>query len=609
MSILENVRSPEDVKGLSEEQLAVLAGELRAEILNTVAANGGHLSSNLGCVEVTLALHTVFDAPRDRIIFDVGHQSYAHKLLTGRYGRFSTLRQAGGISGFPNPEESEYDLFYEGHAGPCISEALALAVADSREGRDNYTVAVVGDGSFTNGMVYEALNNCAEAPVRLIIILNDNEMSISRNIGGLNKSLRRMRSSAGYFRFKHGLQKFLRKIPLLGKATIWLGRKFKNFVKNIVLKKNVFENLGLDYIGPVDGNDLRQTRSALAEAKRRNGCCVVHVYTRKGKGYEPAEKEPAKYHSVAPFDPAEGVVCGAEVGFSSRFGEFMCGRAREDGRICAITAAMGLGTGLDAFEKEFPERFFDVGIAEEHAVAFGAGLAAAGKLPVCAMYSTFAQRVFDQLFQEVAMANRHFVLALDRCGLVEGDGITHQGIFDYPLFSALPGAVIYSPATFAELDRCLSAALGGEGLQIVRYPKGGEAESYGWEYTESGNTAYTAGSRKCRTVIVTSGRIAQNALPCSDKNTAVVRLIKTYPPDLKELDALTASAKNVYLLEEGIREGGLAQKLEAHFAAAGKRTAVRAIEGFVKHGSLADMYGALGLLPEQIREEIKRIFG
>ena len=608
MGMLENIKSPADIKPLKEDELNSLASEIRSTILNTVAQNGGHLASNLGIVEAVLALHKVFDSPEDRIIFDVGHQSYAHKLLTGRYAEFSKLRQWGGISGFSNPEESIHDPCFEGHCGTSISQALAFAVSDSLAGRENYTVAVVGDGAFTNGMIYEAINNCSEKNLRLIILLNDNEMSISKNIGGLNKSFRRMRSSAGYFRFKHGTLRVLRKIPLFGKATIWMGRKVKNLIKNVILKQNIFENLGLEYIGPVDGNNIKRMCSVLAEAKRRATCCVVHIYTKKGLGYAPAENEPAKYHSVPPFDIEKGISGGSSKTFSSRFGEYVCSLAEKDGRICAITAAMGAGTGLSEFERKYPQRFFDVGIAEEHAVTFGAGLAAAGKLPVCAIYSTFAQRAYDQLFHDVSLANLHFVLALDRSGFIEGDGVTHQGIFDYSLFSSLPNATIYSPATFKELDTCLQNAVDGQGLQIVRYPRGGVIAPYGWQYTDSGNVAYTEDVQSKRTVIVTYGRIAANALPCVNGKVGIVRLIKAFPFDFEELHSLTGSAKNIYLLEEGIYEGGMAQKLSAYFVGQGKNVCVRAVHTFPKHGSLNDMFYEHGLTSNQISDDLKKEF-
>ncbi len=608
MSLLENINSPGDLKGLTDEQLGGLAKEIRGTIIDAVSQNGGHLASNLGVVEATLALHKVFDSPGDRILFDVSHQCYTHKILTGRYKNFSTLRKSGGISGFSNPAESAYDPLYEGHCGTSISQALAFATADAMDGKKNYTVAVVGDGAFTNGMIYEALNNCSVHNLRLIILLNDNEMCISGITGGMNKMLRRMRSSSGYFRIKHGTQKVLRKIPFLGKGLILVGRRLKNFVKNILLNKNIFENYGLEYIGPVDGNNIKRMCSALAEAKRREACCVVHMYTKKGLGYEPAEKEPALYHSVSPFDPAKGVSAPSDDCFSEQFGKYLCEKADENSAICAITAAMTDGTGLSGFAAAHPERFFDVGIAEEHAVTFGAALSAAGKLPVCAVYSTFAQRAYDQLFQDVSLGGFHFVLALDRCGFVAGDGVTHQGLFDYSLFCSLPGCTVYSPATYKELKLCMDKALSGQGLQIVRYPKGKETGGY-WNYSKNGDFAFTAGAEHCKTIILTYGRIAANALPCVVGGTGIVRLVKAFPFDLEELERLTAGARNIYLLEEGIFEGGMAQKLSPYFTASGKNVAVRAVYGFVKHGSFAEICAAHGFSPEQIAEEVKTVFG
>lgn len=607
MSLLENINSPDDLKELSYDRLGELASEIRGAILAAVSENGGHLASNLGVVEAVLALHKVFDAPQDRIIFDVSHQCYAHKILTGRYKNFSTLRKAGGVSGFSNPAESPYDPLYEGHCGTSISQALAFATADAMEGKKTYTVAVAGDGAFTNGMIYEALNNCSAHDLRLIILLNDNEMCISENIGGMNNLFRRMRSSSGYFRVKHGTQKVLRKIPLLGKGLIFIGRKIKNVVKNLFLNKNIFENFGLEYIGPVDGNNVKQMCSALAEAKRREACCVVHMITKKGMGYAPAEEDPSLYHSVSPFDLGKGIAAAPE-SFSARFGGYISDKANENAGICAITAAMCDGTGLSRFAAEHPERFFDVGIAEEHAVTFGAALSAAGKLPVCAIYSTFAQRAFDQLFQDVSLGNLHFILALDRCGFVSGDGVTHQGIFDYSLFSSLPECNIYSPATYSELENSLDKAIAGKGLQIVRYPKGGEIESDIWRYSKNGDFAFTEGVENCGTVIVTYGRIARNALSALSQEAGILRLVKAFPFDLDEIKRLTARAKNIYLLEEGIYEGGMAQKLSPYFIALGKNVAVRAVYGFVKHGSFEEMCSEHGFAPEQIALEIKTVF-
>lgn len=598
--MLEKISCPDDLKGLKKEDYELLAAELRDKVLKTVASCGGHLSSNLGIVEATLALHTVFNAPADRIIFDVSHQCYAHKILTGRYAQFSTLRRAGGISGFSNPKESIYDTFYEGHCGTSISEALALATSDKLAGREDFTVAVVGDGAFTNGMIYEALNNCADKKLNLVILLNDNEMSISRNIGGLNNGLRRMRSGAGYFRFKHGLVKAFKRIPLIGKSLIKAGRAVKDFIKNLVLNKNIFENLGLDYIGPVDGNDFSRMCSVLAEAKTRHKCCVVHIYTKKGLGYPPAEAEPDKYHAVPPFDLERGLLPDGKDSFSSRFGDFVCAQAKNNGGIMAITAAMGSGTGLGGFAEKFPDRFFDVGIAEEHAVTFAAGLAAAGNLPIVAMYSTFSQRVYDQLFQDVCLGGLHVVLALDRCGFVEGDGLTHQGIYDYALFSTLPGVTIYSPATFAELDMCLGNAISGGGLQIVRYPKGGEGVMGPLLYSEDKTFAYTLGAENKKVVVLTYGRIAVNALPLADKGVGIVRLIKVFPFDVEKIAPHISRAETVLILEEGTFEGGLAQKITPYLMSLGKSVRVLAVTSPVLHGNLEDIYKSHGMSAEQI---------
>ncbi len=600
--MLETIHAPEDLSRLTKKETETLCGELRAAILDATAKNGGHLASNLGVVEATVAVHQVFSSPDDTIIFDVGHQSYAHKLLTGRFSSFSTLRKAGGISGFPSPAESPHDPFYEGHGGTGISEGLGVAVANAEAKNGAYTVVFVGDGTCTNGLIYEALNNCEGKPLRLIIVLNDNEMSISPSVGGFSKSLRRMRSSAGYFRFKHGVKRFLRRIPLLGKPLVSAARGIKNGVKHLVLNKNVFENFGLEYIGPVDGNDAARVRSVLEEAKYRERCCVVHLYTKKGLGYPPAEEEPEKYHSVPPFDPAVGIVEDNAPTFSTAFGQALTRLAASDGRIAAITAAMCEGTGLGAFAAAYPDRFFDVGMAEEHAVSFGAGLARMGKVPVFAVYSTFSQRAYDEIMQDVAMQGLPFVLALDRCGLVEGDGITHQGIFDCALFSGVPHAEIYSPATYSETEECLARSINGGGFSVVRYPKGAEGEFFPWERSE--NLAFTRGVESAKTVIVTYGRIAWNALSCLSKEVGMVRMIRIFPIDFEALDRLTSSAENIYLIEEGAFEGGISARLALNFTTKGKRVLVRSIGDFVPHGDLEDLYRALGFSPEALEKEL-----
>ena len=390
--MLENIRSPQDIKNMSVKELNDLAAEIRTKIIGTVSETGGHLGSNLGLVETTLVLHKLFDFPSDKLLFDVGHQCYTHKLLTGRLERFDTLRQSGGISGFTNRFESDYDTLTAGHSGSSISAALGIAMANKLENKDAYTVCVVGDGSFTNGMIYEALNNCNNKELRLIILLNDNEMSISQNVGSLANYLSKIRSSGKYYRFKRNFQKILRKIPKIGEFSIYFTRRLKNAAKSFFYKQPFFEALGVKYLGPVDGNDIERLQVVLEEAKKSTCCTLVHIKTKKGCGYKYAEDKPESYHSVGAFDPDEGVAVPGGNDYSSVFGKALCAHAAKDERICAITAAMRDGTGLRTFSEQFPERFFDVGIAEEHAVAFAGGLAVSGLLPVCALYSTFAQR-------------------------------------------------------------------------------------------------------------------------------------------------------------------------------------------------------------------------
>lgn len=607
--MLEKVNSPADLKKLSIKQLEGLSAEVREKLIKTVSENGGHLASNLGMVETTVVLHALFNSPQDKILFDVGHQSYTHKLLTGRFERFETLRKKGGLSGFCDRFESEHDVLNEGHCGTSISAALGIAVSNKLAGRDDYTVAVVGDGALTNGMIYEALNNCADKDLRLIIVLNDNDMSISKNVGGLHNYLSRMRTSLRYFRFKHRLEKFCLHIPLLGKHLASGCRKIKNFFKRMFVKKTIFEDLGLTYLGPVDGHNVKKLSNVLKEAKTRSGCTVVHVCTQKGKGYAPAEKEPRLYHSVGKFDPETGVVNAEGTGFSTKAGELLCAAAERDEKICAITAAMGEGCGLNEFAERFPERFFDVGIAEEHAVTFAAGLSVSGMKPVLALYSTFAQRSYDQLLHDVSIQKLPLVLMLDRSGLVPDDGVTHQGIFDCALFSSIPGVKIYSPETYGELEYSLSAALEDCALSVIRYPKGGEGgQTAEWE--GDGEILYTAGVDGAEVVIVTYGRLAQTALDAAEKladkyNTGVIKAVKIFPLNLEKLAALTAGTRLVYLFEEGCKQGGISEKIAAYLGGnCGKIIKIHAIEGLVGHGSTEELFEDLGFTAEAAAEEI-----
>ena len=599
-----------EIKNMSTKELSALCTSLREQIIKAVSKNGGHLASNLGMVEATVALHRVFNSPSDKIIFDVGHQAYTHKILTGREDALNSLRTFGGISGFPRREESEHDFLSEGHSGTSVSSALGVAEANKLQGKDDYAIAVIGDGSLTNGLVYEALNNCAKKDLRLIILVNDNEMSISKNVGGLPKYLSRIRVSRGYFRFKWRTKK-LGVLPLLGKPFIKLSAWIKNLTRRIFLKSTMFEDLGLDYIGPVDGNNLSRLITVLEEAKKRACPVVVHIRTKKGFGYAPAENEPSKYHGTSSFDPQRGVEAKCEECFSTVAGKHLTALAEKDEKICAITAAMAEGTGLDIFEKTYPDRFFDVGIAEEHAVTFGAGLSASGMKPVVSIYSTFAQRVFDQAFHDVSIQKPPLTLLLDRCGLVAGDGITHQGIFDYPLFSSVPNAKIYSPENYSELKALIEKSVNSDDFDIIRYPKGSE-KSYTptkeMVYNEEKMLYYSKDIGSAKRVIITYGRITALANEVIAKNSdiALIKLLRIFPLDMQYLNSLLDGKELVYILEEGYIEGGVGQKISAHLNGA-KKVGVHAIEGFVEHGSLGDLYNACGFTVDKISSDINSI--
>lgn len=609
--MLEKIKSPQDIKSLDGDELKSLADEIRTEIIATVAANGGHLASNLGMVEATLALHKVFNAPDDKIIFDVSHQSYTHKLLTGRYESFHTLREYGGVSGFMNRAESEYDVLNEGHSGTSVSAAVGIATANKLRDKNDYVVSVVGDGSLTNGMIYEALNNCAEKNLRLVILINDNDMSISKSIGGLNHHLAKIRTSKKYFRFKHRIEKFLNHIPLIGKGLASFFRKLKNAFKRLVVKRNMFDDLGLHYIGAVDGHNIDALVDCLEEAKARGRCCVVHMVTRKGCGYLPAELDPDKYHSVGAFVPEIGYDAGEKVDFSSTAGRLICERAADDDKICAITAAMCSGTGLTEFSQKYTERYFDVGIAEEHAVTFACGLAVSGLKPVLFLYSSFAQRVYDQIIHDISVQSLPLVLMLDRCGLVAGDGVTHQGIFDYSIFSAVPNVNIFAPETYGELETCLDRALLHDGLAVVRYPKGAE-NIYENDLVREDDLCYSPHIGECDTVIVTYGRLTRLARETAESaekgKVGIIKLIKTYPVNYSRLASLAGGAKLIYVLDEAYKSGGVGEKISAYMGEKVKaHIHNHAVSGFVEHGSLDDLEKSCGFTVETITENIRSI--
>lgn len=618
---LPNIHSPADLKKLSDRDIPALAAEIRQEIIGTLSENGGHLASNLGMVEATLALHRTFSCTAeertDTIVFDVGHQCYTHKLLTGRYDRFRTIRQNGGISGFTNRQESPYDAMTCGHSGSSVSAAMGIAEANRLKygtGKDApWTVAVVGDGSFTNGMIFEALNSLAGRQLNLIILLNDNEMSISKNVGGLSKYLSYIRTSESYFTFKLVLKRLFSAIPLVGNGLVRGARAVRDFLKRVTNSETFFENLGLEYIGPVDGNDYRRMVHVLEEAKSKPGPVIVHMKTKKGMGCAPAEEHPERFHSAAPFDIDTGAPKKSSSGitFTSVLSEQVCALAEQDDRICAITAAMTEGCGLAEFSRRFPDRFFDVGIAEEHAAALAGGLAMSGMTPVLVLYSTFAQRVFDQLWHDIRLQNAHVVLALSHCGLVPGDGVTHQGLYDVSLFRSVPDVTVWSPATADDLRRDLDRAVHGEGLCIVRYPKDTVQDWQNIPFTETSDILRRASFGTGRKLLVcTCGRIAHDvAAVLTDKKipAELVILDRILPLPSDELCQIAASEPftAAVVIEEGVTSGGIGEAIAAKLPL---KTHIFAVDDpLIPHGSLDHIKKIAGLDRASLAERFRTI--
>lgn len=472
--LLDNIRTPDDIKKLKIEELEALSEEIRAYIIDVVAQNGGHLASNLGTVELTLALHRAFDFSKDRLIWDVGHQSYTHKILTGRKDAFRTLRQEDGISGFPKYTESVYDAFNTGHSSTSVSAALGMARARDLQGETYKICAVIGDGALTGGMAFEGLNDAGDSAGQLLIVLNDNEMSINQNVGGLAKYLSKISSGPRYYKLKKGLRSKLSKMKHFGPKLLGYLIRLKNALKHLLRQDMIFDDLGLKYIGPVDGHDFKELEKAIERANKYDGPVVLHVTTKKGKGYEHAENRPADFHGIAPFDvPSGGVKKTSSTSNSKVFSETLCEIAAKNPKVTAITAAMPDGTGLTLFAKQYPERFFDVGIAEQHAVTMAAGMAMVGMTPCVAVYSTFLQRAYDQMLHDVALQNLHVVFGIDRAGVVGDDGETHQGIYDISYCNTLPNFTVMAPSSLENLQQMLEYAVNQiNGPVTLRYPRG-----------------------------------------------------------------------------------------------------------------------------------------
>lgn len=474
MTLLDSIQQPQDLRNLSFSQMDRLAAEIRDLLITTVADTGGHLAPNLGVVELTLALHRMFDSPRDKVVWDVGHQAYVHKILCGRRERFHTLRQLGGISGFPRRSESEHDAFGVGHSSTSISAALGMALARDLSGQDHRVLAVIGDGSLTGGEAYEALNHCGHLGTNLTVILNDNEMSIAKNVGAMSSYLAKIRSDPTYSRVKRDIDNALRRIPAIGESVAKTLERAKDSLKFMLVPGMLFEELGFTYIGPIDGHQIAGLCEVLQVTKSINGPVLLHVITQKGRGYSPAECNSDRFHGVGPFcvESGEALQCGGRPSYTAVFGEELVRLAADDPDIVAITAAMPDGTGLKKFADKYPQRFFDVGIAEQHAMTLAAGLAAGGKRPVVAVYSTFAQRAYDQIVHDICLQNLPVVICLDRAGVVGEDGATHHGVFDFAFLRSAPNLTLFAPKDEAELRQMLAMALKQEGPCVIRYPRG-----------------------------------------------------------------------------------------------------------------------------------------
>lgn len=597
MSILERINSSNDIKKLPEEELEPLCQELRDYMISSISRTGGHLASNLGAVELTVALHRVYDTSRDRVVFDVGHQSYVHKIITGRRDSFCTLRQHGGLSGFPKPYESEDDAFIAGHASNSVSVALGMARARTLSHADYDVAAIIGDGALSGGLAYEGLANAAASGEPLVVILNDNNMSINENVGGTAHLLESLRVRPGYISFKRWYRDVFTKLPGLYK----FNHAIKEWLKKRLLPGNVFSGMGMYYLGPVDGHDIGKLETVIRWARELRKPVLVHVVTKKGKGYKYAEEHPEKFHGVGRFDIETGELHDSGDCFSAKMGESLSRLADNDGRIIGITAAMSSGTGMDVFSAAHPDRFFDVGIAEGHAVSMAGGMAKQGMVPVFAVYSSFLQRGYDMLIHDVALQNLHVVFCVDRAGLVGSDGETHHGVFDVSYLSSVPDMTVLCPASYAELETMLRAAIYDiNGSVAIRYPRGGEGK-----YTAC-NTAPETLLREGRDVtLVCYGIMTNEVLDAAERLAAegisaeVIKLSMIKPPDFDLVMRSLRKTRKLLISEDVCEAGCVGSRILEE--AAINETHVRAAkllnlgEGIVPHGTVAELLHDFGL--------------
>jgi 1-deoxy-D-xylulose-5-phosphate synthase len=612
-NILETINSPADLKKLSLPQLEKLAGEIRGLLIHTVSQTGGHLAPNLGVVELTIALHRVFDSPRDRIIWDVGHQAYVHKILTGRRGRFGTLRKLGGISGFPKREESAHDIFGTGHSSTSISAALGVALARDINREKHRVIAVIGDGSLTGGQAYEALNYAGNLETDITVILNDNEMSIARNVGAMAEYLAKLRTDPSYNRMKRDVEYLLRRIPAIGDSVAKTVERLKDGLKYLVVPGMLFEELGFTYIGPIDGHNLVSLTDVLQKSRHMKGPVLIHVITCKGKGYEPAEKNPDKFHGVGPFcvETGEIIKNGGNPSYTSVFGDALAAAAEGDDDIVAFTAAMAEGTGLRKFATRFPHRFFDVGIAEPNAVTMAAALAAEGKKPVVAVYSTFMQRAFDQVIHDVCLQKLPVVFAIDRAGIVGEDGPTHQGVFDLAYLRQIPNLTVMAPKDENELRHMLCTALNLGGPAAIRYPRGcglGVDTSEPMHRLEVGQAEELRPGKDV--VLLAAGVMAAPCLAASDLlarqgiRAGVVSARFVKPLDEQMLRRLARDVGVIVTVEDNVLAGGFGSAVLEYISNESlnwvKVFRVGLPDKFIEHGSRAELLTRYGLTGEGI---------
>lgn len=620
MSILEKINGHEDLLRLSEEEQLQLCGEIREFLIDRVSKTGGHLASNLGAVELSVALETVYDTRADRLVFDVGHQSYVHKMLTGRQTDFERLRQFGGMAGFPKPGESVTDSFVAGHASSSVSIALGMARARTLSGQDYNVVAVIGDGAATGGMAYEGLNDAADSHEPMVIILNDNEMSIDRNVGGMAKHLYRLRVKESYLGMKQRYRRFMSKTSF-GSFVYRTTRMVKDWCKRIIIPTTLFDNMGLTYLGPVDGNDLLTLISLLRLAKEMNRPVLLHVKTKKGKGYKYAEENPSKFHGIGKFDPATGeTLSKGGATFSDNFGQTMVELANADPRVCAITAAMPGGTGLLGFKKAHPKHIFDVGIAEEHAVSMAGGLAKQGMVPVVALYSTFLQRSYDQILQDIAMLKLHVVLAVDRAGLVGEDGETHHGIYDVGFLRHAPGMTVLCPASLAEQKKMLYWAVEEqEGPVAIRYPRGGNRGYDGCDFELAENVgsegAFTCHRKGADVTLITYGVLLDNVLKAAELlaqqgiEATVLRLLTIAPLPVDGVMGAMSETAHVVIVEEIAGNCGIRDALAWQIHRRNPACRVDGIDlenQYITHGDMNSLYRHYGLDAQSIADYVQR---